>query len=177
MVNPSWMPPPEEFPPIPERAKNLARHFGLIALVIAVLGTPLLFTVMARSRRPNGGKSGLKQVGIWFALYESRYHAYPKDLAELTAGLSLNREEAAVAQKCGICGAEHDGWWNYRGYEPRPGDTYSWKDRLTDAAPPDLPVAWCSTCGEILFFQGRVDAADLGKGPGSAVRTMGLVRK
>jgi hypothetical protein len=43
-----WLPTPEGYPPVEERAKNLARHFALILLVLLVLAAPVLLAWMGK---------------------------------------------------------------------------------------------------------------------------------
>ena len=48
-----WLPQPEEFPPVEERAKNLVRHFAMIlALLIALAAPVLLAWIGKRSAAP-----------------------------------------------------------------------------------------------------------------------------
>ncbi|KAF0240426.1 MAG: hypothetical protein FD180_4942 [Planctomycetota bacterium] len=42
-----WLAPPEGFPPVEERAKNLARHFALILVVLLALAAPVALAWMA----------------------------------------------------------------------------------------------------------------------------------
>ena len=43
-----WLPPPEGYPPVEERAKNLARHFALILAVLIALAAPIALAWMGR---------------------------------------------------------------------------------------------------------------------------------
>ena len=44
----SWLPLPEDFPPVEERAKNLAKHFALILAVILALAAPVALAWMGK---------------------------------------------------------------------------------------------------------------------------------
>lgn len=43
-----WLPPSEDFPPVEERAKNLAWHFAMILAVLIALTAPVALAWMGR---------------------------------------------------------------------------------------------------------------------------------
>lgn len=94
----------------------------------------------------------MKQLGIYFALYESRYKAYPADEQSIRLFLQKEAMDPASLLTCPLCRQEI---------------TFNLSDPATllptchDGTPPDFPMVWhsCPKTGktEVLFFQGRVE--------------------
>jgi len=123
-------------------------------------------TEAEKANRKSAVKKQLKELGVQFFNYESRYHAYPPNEASFRSFIQGTPQPALADFKCGQCGekltllsnvAPSGSWLESSGY------TYAWSAAgITDAAPPDLPIAWhrCPEQAEVvvLFFQGRVDS-------------------
>jgi prepilin-type N-terminal cleavage/methylation domain-containing protein len=161
------------------------KGFTLIELlvVIAIIGilAALLLPALAAARkssRKTDCKNSLKQIGVYFTLYESKFKAYPTPGAATWFGLLWRPDMASDGNlfRCAVVGKGGTGT-HYAGivgagaYTPGGGVTYTWTSGgITDGAPPDLPIA-CDddnpatdqpNHGEgddlnVLFFQGRVD--------------------
>jgi prepilin-type N-terminal cleavage/methylation domain-containing protein len=163
--------------------------FTLIELlvVIAIIGilAALLLPALSAARkssRKTDCKNSLKQIGVYFALYEAKFKAYPTPgeatwfglLWECGLATDGNVFRCAVRGKSGT-GTHYAGIVGPGTYAPIGGLTYAWgADGITDAAPPDLPMA-CdddddtgtlnhgeNTDRNVLFFQGRVDVFEVG---------------
>ncbi len=166
------------------------KGFTLIELlvVIAIIGilAALLLPALAAARkasRKTDCRNSLKQVGVYFALYESKFKGYPTPGSTTWFGL-LWREDMATDGNLFRCavrgkggsGTHFAGIVDAGSYTPAGGVTYTWPAAgINDGAPPDLPLA----CDDddpstdnpnhgldddrnVLFFQGRVDSFSIG---------------
>lgn len=150
-----WLPAPDNPPPIEERAKNLVWHFGRIALVVVVLGTPVLFAALSRGGA-NRAADGLAEIGVAFQRFRGSAGGWPADLRPLGAGPA----------SCPGCGRAWDGWWGYEAWRPEGGVEVRWKDVPPPDAPGDMPAVWCAACRAVLRADGTVETG--GSAPGSA---------
>ena len=143
----------------------------LTILIVCLIAIPAGIKLRPQTRRTDA-KNSLKQIGIYFSLYESKFKRFPTSLDDLQRELHL--EPAQLV--CPRCGHR----WSFIGpagsYAPPGGARYTWgPGGITDAAPPDLPIAACLNCGKpgddrfVLFFQGRIDVFAVGSPMESAV--------
>ncbi|MEK7469547.1 MAG: hypothetical protein AAB074_19415 [Planctomycetota bacterium] len=125
--------------------------------------------------------NSLKQLGIYFALYEGKYKRYPPSVEDLQRGLDL----ASGIFACPRCGKSFTPLFDAPGtYTPTGGATYSWTESgISDGAPPDLPLAFCEGCradgGDtaVLFFQGRVDVFAVGSPTENVIMDLAIRRQ
>lgn len=106
--------------------------------------------IQPRASEPPGSKKScsnhLKQIGVYFALYESKFKEYPKSIAQLM------RPDMCTDEKLMHCPADAEGQVNRYGYaRPAKGD----------ATPADAVMAWDLVPHQdgtrnVLLFQGRV---------------------
>jgi len=158
---------------------------AFVLIVAAALVVPQLTHTRHGGSRKSHCKNSLKQIGIYFALYESKYKRYPMPGAATWFGLLWKKELAtdgnlfrcAVRGKSGngthYCGITGPGSWITETASGR--KYYAWPaSGLDDQAPADLPMA-CDGDDEqgvpnhgadgdrnVLFFQGRVDVFAIG---------------
>lgn len=155
-----WLPAPDNPPPVEERAKNLARHFGLILVVVVVLGAPVLMASLSRGRG-GGAAAGLGEVGVALKAFRAPAGDWPSSFAELrTAGPA----------SCPGCGRAWDGWWAYEEWRPEGSAGVRWKDRPPSDAPGEMPAIWCAPCGVVLRADGMVESGT--SAAGSAPRAV-----
>lgn len=156
----------------------------LVFIIVVLVAFLVPFNVRTNcGSRKTSCKNSLKQLGIYFALYESKYKAYPPPGADTWFALLWRKDMAtdgnlfrcAVRGKSGAgthyWGLKESGTWGHPGSPP-----YSWgsaglDDKLT---PPDFPIAADGNDERgvpnhgpgddrnILFFQGRVDVFAIG---------------
>lgn len=154
----------------------------MISRPLTIAAALLFFLQLAacQSKRPRDPKNSLKQLGVYFALYEGKFKKYPPSLDDMARELKVSPDEF----KCPHCGSnyvyipERPGTWS-----PVPGPPYSWTSNgITEGAPPDLPIALCEHCAstpgkdcEVLFFQGRVDV--LASGSPTAIGILELLKR
>jgi hypothetical protein len=126
----------------------------LVAGVVIAAGA-LVFHLVGEARaseRKTRFKNSMKQLGIYFALYESRYKSYPADEQSLKLWAKTQAIDLASLLACPACG--HEIAFVPGGVEPPVTGVH-------DGAPIDSPLAWhaCPKTGmtQVLFFQGRVD--------------------
>ncbi|MCE9584985.1 MAG: hypothetical protein K8T20_21040 [Planctomycetes bacterium] len=159
----------------------------VLLVIIAVLAAFILpaFTHTHGHSRKTDCKNSLKQIGIYFALYESKYKAYPTPgaatwFAQLWApdmATNGNLFRCAVRGKAGA-GTHYlalagSGTWPVE--TVRGTERYTWgATALDDHAPADLPIAGdgddehgvpnhgAGDDRNILFFSGRVDVFAIG---------------
>lgn len=122
------------------------RRKVLVVTLVAVLSSlPIGWAIQAHlaKRRAVAHRSvcitSLKQIGVYLALYESKYHVYPTYAA-------LEKLHG-IRSSCPECGQKlHEA---------------TLLETLDDQSPPDTPVMW-TDAGDgyvnVLFFQGRVDS-------------------
>ena len=174
------------------------KGFTLIELlvVIAIIGilAALLLPALAAARkasRKTDCKNSLKQIGVYFAMYDSRYRGYPVPGAATWFQLLWEPSLASDGNlfRCAVVGKGGSGT-HYKGitgagtYTPTGMLPYTWTSSgLTDSAPADLPVA-CDDdqagtpnhgTGDdrnILFYQGRVDVFAIGSPVETAANTL-----
>jgi hypothetical protein len=176
--------PQDLVPDQPPRAEVYSRRTAFrirvlgVLLVLGALG--LLAAAMyptwlatQNSKRKTEAKIDLKQLGIYCALYEGKYRAYPRSMRVLEDALRKEGVDTAKIFYCAKCGNRVtflDEVAPSGSYTPRGGATYTWTGTgITDGAPPDLPLAWhrcpLATSNDdmnVLFFQGRVDVFAIG---------------
>jgi prepilin-type N-terminal cleavage/methylation domain-containing protein len=162
------------------------KGFTLIELlvVIAIIGilAALLLPALAAARkssRKTDCKNSLKQIGIYFSLYESKFKSYPTAGGGAAEWFNLlwrpdmatdgNLFRCAVVGKAGT-GTHYLCLPAASTYTPTGGASYTWTaGSIGDGAPPDLPMG-CDTATNhgtgddrnVLFFQGRVDVFAIG---------------
>lgn len=164
------------------------RGFTLIELVvvIAIIGSlaALVLPVLAAARKSNsksGCKNSLRQIGIYFAIYEGKFKTYPATGAASWFYLLWRPDLARDGNlfRCPVVGTEGAGT-HFKGlpasgsWAPAEGVIYRWAATgLTEDAPLDLPMACDDDQGghpnhgdaedrNVLFFRGRVDAFAIG---------------
>lgn len=131
---------------------------GALAIVIFI-SIPVVLTVRVarKSSRKTDCVNSLKQVGVYYALYEAKYKSYP------TKGGFRNfvDEQGSSLDRCKCSRPIH---------LADPPIVPASAGTVSDQAPPDVPLAWMeSEDGDylVMFFQGRVDVYR----PDPAVRT------
>ncbi len=140
---------------------------ALVLVVAAMLGVLFYLGSIRGNQGRDSAKSHLKQLGIYIALYESRFKAYPPDAASFERFLRDSGTDGKAMLTCPECHRPIETVWETApsgSFTSAGGDTpYTWSSSgITDGAPPDLPIAWhrCSLPGKegaALYFQGRVD--------------------
>lgn len=158
-----------ESPALPvEKPSPLPSVVALVLVSVATLAGLYLYGNRRGHPRRDTGKSQLKQIGVYVALYESTYKAYPPDAGSFDRMLRGQGTDARALLECPACRGRIEVLWQAAPsgtWSPPGGTPYSWTaSGITHGAPPDLPIAWhrCSHPGEaddgsVLFFQGRVD--------------------
>ncbi|MCC6738251.1 MAG: hypothetical protein IT452_04340 [Planctomycetia bacterium] len=167
----------------------------VIALVGFALITPCFHTSRGGSRKTDC-KNSLKQIGVYFALYESKFKAYPTPGAATWFAQLWQRDLATDGNlfRCAMRGKAAAGthynvlpasgaWVNPSGTTP---GACTWGPTGLDdkTTPPDFPMA-CDgndSAGvpnhgkggdlNVLFFQGRVDVFAIGSPTETAVSSL-----
>ncbi|MCC6739267.1 MAG: hypothetical protein IT452_09485 [Planctomycetia bacterium] len=158
-----------ESPGLPvEKPSQLPSVVALVLLSAATLAALFIYGSRRGHQRRDTAKSQLKQLGVYVALYESTYKAYPPDATSFSRMLrEVGTDERALFE-CPECKGRLDVLWQVAPsgrWAPPGGTPYTWTEAgITGAAPPDLPIAWHLCRREhgdpdfpVLCFQGRVD--------------------
>lgn len=157
----------------------------LVILAVIIVGCALgpVFTHRGHGNsRKVDCKNSLKQIGVYFSLYEGKFGHYPAYGSDWFAAIwrpdmagDGNLFRCAVRGKAGsgthYLEAPVSGTW----VPPSGGPAYSWTAAgITDGAPPDLPLVADGNFPDgkpnhgwdedrnVLFFQGRVDVFAIG---------------
>lgn len=159
----------------------------LIFIIVVLVAFLVPINVCGRGHsRKTDCKNSLKQIGVYFALYESKYKASPTPGAATWFALLWSKEMAtdgnlfrcAVRGKAGagthFWGLKESGTWSN---SDKPGSPrYTWGAAGLDEnfTPPEFPIAACGNDEHgvpyhgkgddrnILFYQGRVDVFAIG---------------
>ncbi|KAF0243619.1 MAG: hypothetical protein FD180_3223 [Planctomycetota bacterium] len=138
---------------MPRKGFTLAELLVLVALAALFLSfaTPTLCS-SRRSSRKTDCKNSLKQIGIYFTLYEGKFHRYPTP-GSATWFSAIWRPDMATDGnlfRCAVVGKAGTGT-HYRGLvgaggwnsgTPSAPAWYSWPaSGIDEHAPPDLPMA------------------------------------
>lgn len=158
----------------------------LIFIIAVLVAFVVPFNAHGRGRsRQTDCKNSLKQIGIYFALYESKYKAYPPPGDSTWFALLWRKDMATDGNlfRCAVRGKAGTGthFWglNESGSWTTPSEfgakLYTWgPSGIAFDSPPDLPIASDGNDGRgdpnhgrgsdrnILFFQGRVDVLEIG---------------
>ncbi len=153
---------------------------------LGLLGLLLLPVMVAarQSDRKTHVRNALKQLGVYYALYEGQFKAYPSNTPAFEDWLQKCGMDAKELLTCSRCGNRLSLLWEVApsgSYEPQGCVKYTWPDTgPTDGAPPDLPIAWhrcpLANVGDdlnVLYFQGRVDVFAIGSPAEEAILNIG----
>ena len=142
---------------------------GIFVLIVLGLVSAAVYPpwVHARnSRRKTEAKNELKQLGLYFALYEGKFKSYPSDTRAFEVWLRKEGVDIRKKFACSRCGN---------------GMTFLWDAAPSRLSTPeqDLPIAWhrcpLAETGDdrnVLFFQGRVDVFAIGDATDQAIRNL-----